>query len=76
MDVSEAREMCKDRTMWKSTVSAYLLGNRHFKLSKDILPSGNLDCTTCTQETKQMTGAVHAGAPRAAAGAALGARLI
>ncbi|GBP20294.1 hypothetical protein EVAR_82169_1 [Eumeta japonica] len=24
-----------------------------------------MDCTACTQETKQMTGAVHAGTPRA-----------
>ncbi|GBP03291.1 hypothetical protein EVAR_2696_1 [Eumeta japonica] len=34
------------------------------KLSHDTLPSGSLDCTACTQETKQMTGAVHAVTPR------------
>ncbi|GBP69766.1 hypothetical protein EVAR_40246_1 [Eumeta japonica] len=47
----------------------------HLKLSHDILPSGSLDCTACTQETKQMTGAVRAGTPRAgAATATLGLR--
>ncbi|GBP43265.1 hypothetical protein EVAR_39323_1 [Eumeta japonica] len=36
-----------------------------FKLSHDILPSGSLNCTAGTQETNQLTGAVHAGTPRA-----------
>ncbi|GBP91889.1 hypothetical protein EVAR_101013_1 [Eumeta japonica] len=31
----------------------------------DTQKTGSLDCTACSQETKQMTGAVRAGTPRA-----------
>ncbi|GBP64229.1 hypothetical protein EVAR_38716_1 [Eumeta japonica] len=34
MDVSKAREICKDQTTWKSKVSATLLGNRHLPLTR------------------------------------------
>ncbi|GBP05681.1 hypothetical protein EVAR_5027_1 [Eumeta japonica] len=37
MDVSEVREICKDRIMWKSVVSSFLLENALQGLKEQVL---------------------------------------
>ncbi|GBP33562.1 hypothetical protein EVAR_28717_1 [Eumeta japonica] len=47
VDVSEAREMCKDRTKWKSTVSAYPSG----KYEKNQ-PQVHVECYQLTDDLR------------------------
>ncbi|GBP72023.1 hypothetical protein EVAR_51272_1 [Eumeta japonica] len=58
----DCRNQCERSLLQVQALQEQLQNN--FKLSHDVLPSGSLDCTAYTQETKQMTGAVHAGTPR------------